>query len=325
MGRYLPSTRTLYLFVSSNGILEYSGWISGSSTSSDLLNHATISSLLTLHKPALRRNPLVVIPLLLECCERFLDIKAQQYNLHMLHIGTTIETLYPTAFTDWFKSWGLNSAATSEQNGLLFDCYNDVTWSEKNCAELLKIVERYLWLAELLVSRNYQPSGPRPLLHNQQGKQIRHPSSIRRTIFLPLDLARSAHHRILNHSYMLAYIEKMITTQFNVQYNHLVQKDAEVSIQISRATKRDGESMKTIAYLTLFFLPVTFVCAIFSTTVFDFGNWDIISSSTGLDAAASERVVSRGWWVFVLSCVIAMVGTIGAWFILVVKKRREGG
>lgn len=318
LGKYSFVTRTLHLFLSSNGVLEDSGWISNSSISSDLLGHQSISSLISLHKATLRKNPLTLMPLLLECCERLMDIKAQRYNLRMLQIGTAIEALYPTAFADWFKSWRLNSSAGSEQNALLFDCYNDVKWSEKNCRELLGIAERYLWLAEELEKICHERQ------RQQQQRQVTRRARVQ--TLLPQELVRSVHHRTSDHSHMLEYLENMITTQFNVQYNHLVQKDAEVSIQISRATKKDGESMKTIAYLTLFFLPVTFVCAIFSTTVFNFENWDL-PSTAGLaaGASASARVVSQGWWVFVLSCAVAMVGTIGAWVLLVVRNRKEGG
>lgn len=284
LGKYHLASRTLNLFLSSNGILEYGGWLDNC----ELLGLRSVSDLMARYETGLRRHPLTLVGLLMQCCERFIDLKSQQYNLNMLRIGTALEALYPSAFADWFKSWNLNSTATSEQNTLLFDCYNDVTWTEKNCLQLRGICTQYLWLSEYLEKAYH---------HHQQ--------------ILPKDIVRDVIHRTDMHSHMIEYLEKMITTQFNHQYNHLVQKDAEVSIQISRATKKDGESMKTLAYLTLFFLPITFVCAIFSTTIFNFENWDLTQS----------RVVSPGWWVFLLSCLTAMIGTIGAWFLLIVRQQ----
>ena len=61
------------------------------------------------------------------------------------------------------------------------------------------------------------------------------------------------------------YLEKVTTTQFTYQYNYFAQKDEEATIQISdtsrqiaEATRQDSSAMKTVAYLTLAFLSVTF-------------------------------------------------------------------
>ncbi|KIX00562.1 uncharacterized protein Z518_09627 [Rhinocladiella mackenziei CBS 650.93] len=278
LGKYSLASRTFSMFCSSRGILEYDG------LNSELLRLYSVSDLMERYEVEIQRHPLTLICLLMECCERFIDIKSQKYNLNMLQIGDSLQALYPSAFAEWIRSWNINSAAKSTQNTLLFDCYNDVTWIGKNCFELMDICRQYLWLSEYLEKSYHQT--------------------------IPQSIVRGLIHRTEIHSRILEYLEKMINTQFSHQYNYLVQKDAEVSIQISRATKKDGESMKTLAYLTLFFLPITFVCAIFSTTVFNFQNWHISNS----------RVVSPGWWVFVLSCVAAMIATLCGWFLLVVRQ-----
>ena len=89
----------------------------------------------------------------------------------------------------------------------------------------------------------------------------------------------------------LAYLEKIINKQFAHQYSHFALKDS--------------ESMKTVSYLTLFFLPSTFVCALFSTSIFNFQNWH--------GSAAQDRVVSGAWWIFLLCCATATVATVGLW------------
>ncbi|KAF1993596.1 hypothetical protein P154DRAFT_582647 [Amniculicola lignicola CBS 123094] len=89
-----------------------------------------------------------------------------------------------------------------------------------------------------------------------------------------------------------AYMDlNVINMQFVYQYNH--------------STHEDAESTRTISYLTLIFLPSTFVCAVFSTTLFNFQNWKSTNNKDG--------VVSRGWWIFVLTCVILCFGTIALW------------
>jgi hypothetical protein len=100
------------------------------------------------------------------------------------------------------------------------------------------------------------------------------------------------------HAHFFTYLEKMVSTQFTYRYQHFAKKDAEATIQILDASRRisevmlqDSSSIKTVAYLTLVFLPATFVSAVFSTSIFDFKNMH--------DTADANRVVSSGWWIFV--------------------------
>ena len=66
------------------------------------------------------------------------------------------------------------------------------------------------------------------------------------------------------------------------------------AVLYNRITKRDSDSMKTIAVVTLFFLPATFVSAIFSTGVFDFF----------ANEEEHSRAVSRWAWVYLLTCLL---------------------
>jgi hypothetical protein len=247
---------------------------------------------MTRYRTYLATHPLNLVGLLMSCCERYIDIRSQQYNLAMLRIGTAMDALSPSEFAEWFRSWNAVSTAVSRENTMLFDCYNDAMWSEKTCLELVGVARRYLSVVEDVEKR--------------YGSHDRHQ--------MPGDVVHSMIDRTEMHGHLLRYVKKMITMQFNFQSNNLVQKDAQVSIQISSATREDGRSMKTLAYLTLFFLPVTFVCAIFSTTIFNFENWHV----------DDQNVVSSGWWVFVLSCVAAMLGTTSAWFVLIVRRQDRG-
>ncbi|KAK5056147.1 hypothetical protein LTR84_012700 [Exophiala bonariae] len=293
-GKYDFDTRALHMFVSWRGIFSCYGFSSPPNPPDqcDLLNLPCIATLMTRHRTDLATHPLNFVGLLMSCCERYIDIRSQQYNLAMLRIGTAMDALSPSEFTEWFRSWNAVSTAVSRENTMLFDCYNDVTWSEKTCLELTGIARRYLSVVEA-VERRYGPHG-RDLM--------------------PRDIVHSVVYRTEMHGHLLRYVDKMITMQFNFQSNNLVQKDAQVSIQISSATREDGRSMKTLAYLTLFFLPITFVCAIFSTTIFNFENWHV----------DNRNVVSSGWWVFVVSCVAAMIGTTSAWFVLIVRQHDQG-
>lgn len=61
---------------------------------------------------------------------------------------------------------------------------------------------------------------------------------------------------------------------------------AEDSRTLASAAKRDSSSMKTIAAVTVVFLPGTFVASLFAMSMF---NWD---------AADSSPVLSRRFWIY---------------------------
>ena len=77
------------------------------------------------------------------------------------------------------------------------------------------------------------------------------------------DLLRSQHARSASNR---ARLQNEIQLTFNV----VAQYDARMSVKIGRAAQADGAAMRTVAFVTLTFLPATFVCAIFSTSFFDF-------------------------------------------------------
>ncbi|TAQ88901.1 hypothetical protein B7494_g2778 [Chlorociboria aeruginascens] len=68
-------------------------------------------------------------------------------------------------------------------------------------------------------------------------------------------------------------------TQLSVVYNYMSQKDALVNIDIATETKKDSSAMKTIAVLTMVFLPGTFVAAFYAMPLFD---WDAAPGSSVL-------------------------------------------
>ena len=74
----------------------------------------------------------------------------------------------------------------------------------------------------------------------------------------------------------------------------------------NRINKSDTRSMKTIAVVTLFFLPATFVSAIFSTGIFNF--------QAG-ENPGRERVISRYGWVYLLVTLLFTGLTLIVWTI----------
>jgi Mg2+ and Co2+ transporter CorA len=61
----------------------------------------------------------------------------------------------------------------------------------------------------------------------------------------------------------------------------VAQHDSSITLEIGRATQLDSATMKTIAFVTLTFLPPTFICAIFSMSFFNYGpdtGWNMSSN-----------------------------------------------
>ncbi|KAJ5551362.1 hypothetical protein N7535_000687 [Penicillium sp. DV-2018c] len=66
--------------------------------------------------------------------------------------------------------------------------------------------------------------------------------------------------------------EKRLQNEIQLAFNTVAQHDAGVTLEIGRATQSDSATMKTIAFVTLTFLPPTFICAIFSMSFFQCGD-----------------------------------------------------
>ncbi|KAK2761198.1 hypothetical protein FQN54_001719 [Arachnomyces sp. PD_36] len=113
---------------------------------------------------------------------------------------------------------------------------------------------------------------------------------------------------------------KRTDIQINVLMSLAAQKDsnvnkriAEQSKQIALETRRDSEAMKTIAILTMLFLPGTFVSAFLGMNFFDGENGHFRSDGK--------------WWIFLAVTIPLTIIVVGSWFAWVFWKRRraEGG
>ena len=82
------------------------------------------------------------------------------------------------------------------------------------------------------------------------------------------------------------------------------QRTADESKNVAVETRRDSTSMKTIASLTMVYLPSTFAATLFSTVFFN-----VADSGSGL-------VVSAGIWKFITVAAILTGITIGVWILL---------
>ncbi|KAI1864776.1 hypothetical protein JX265_008500 [Neoarthrinium moseri] len=100
-------------------------------------------------------------------------------------------------------------------------------------------------------------------------------------------------------------------------WSHIARRDAIVNTNIARANnsialdaKQDNGQMKSIAFLTMFYLPVSAVASIFSMSMFD---W---SPSEG-------SVVSDSLWVFILVATVLTALTLLVWQIVTCRQKRK--
>ncbi|KAI1121220.1 hypothetical protein F5Y10DRAFT_256733 [Nemania abortiva] len=95
--------------------------------------------------------------------------------------------------------------------------------------------------------------------------------------------------------------DKRMANEIQLAFNTVAQHDASTSVQIGRATQSDSVTMKTIAFVTLAFLPPTFVSAIFSMSFFNY-------------SAESGWAISDKFWLYWAFAVPITVLTVIVWY-----------
>jgi hypothetical protein len=265
-GRYDVESSTLRAFLSSRTV---AGDIS-------------VLDLFKTNAHELLQHPLQLFGMLMGLCESYVDADAQEQNKKNIEVGA----LLGVQDLEWVKGWHLEPCSSVNKSQTIYAAYDSTNWLNKSCEELISIGKQYLILVKYLETRYH--------------------------FTIPRDEVQNVVHRAELDAHMLRYLERMLRSQFDSYNNYLAREESKISARISatsaniaKASYKDSQSMKTVSYLTMVFFPITFVSAIFSTTIFDFQQWDAASVDTG--------VVSPGWWVFVLCCGLVMVLTLGAW------------
>ncbi|KAH6625585.1 hypothetical protein C7974DRAFT_414085 [Boeremia exigua] len=87
-------------------------------------------------------------------------------------------------------------------------------------------------------------------------------------------------------------------------HNMIAQRDSQTMTKLGEAAKRDSGAMRTVAVVTMAFLPPTFLSAIFSMSFFNYTP----------PPASSGWSVSSSVWIYFLCAVPLTLGTLGVWF-----------
>jgi Mg2+ and Co2+ transporter CorA len=84
----------------------------------------------------------------------------------------------------------------------------------------------------------------------------------------------------------------------------------ETNVEIALATNQDSKVMRSIALVTMVFLPGTFFGTVFSMTFF---NW----------SGDGKARISSYLWIYVVITVVFTLMTVGLWYFLVVYRKKR--
>ncbi|KAI9705339.1 MAG: hypothetical protein M1820_005169 [Bogoriella megaspora] len=101
--------------------------------------------------------------------------------------------------------------------------------------------------------------------------------------------------------------KERLQNELNLAFNVVTQNDSRISVLIGRAVQSDSTAMKTLAMLTMVFLPATFTSSIFSMVFFDYTPGNAASGEPG------RLVVSEKWWIFWAVAIPLTALTVGCW------------
>ncbi|KAH8811199.1 hypothetical protein F5884DRAFT_781458 [Xylogone sp. PMI_703] len=95
--------------------------------------------------------------------------------------------------------------------------------------------------------------------------------------------------------------KERLTNEIQLTFNNVAQHNSGTLVNISTAAQIEGKAMKTVAFITLVFLPSTFVSAIFSMSFFNYS------------ADSGKWAVSDKFWMFWVFAALATLFTFVAY------------
>ena len=94
-------------------------------------------------------------------------------------------------------------------------------------------------------------------------------------------------------------------------FNLTSNQDSATTIAMSREMRTDSAAMRTVATLSMFFLPATFISSIFGN------NFYALSVNS---AGVGTLVASEYWWIYLLVILVLTLSLSAAW-VWWIKKR----
>lgn len=234
-----------------------------------------LSAWFTAKEVILQRHPLIILNVIFE----FIQREAHQYVRWRVELYGLEARLGVTRDGTSLRSGGYSGtdhdfALLNADLAGLAKKFADTELSASTILEHAKAFQRLVDLCEQYEASNAaeQSQSARPIISEQ--KEEIQATIIRAELYL----------------YNMKMTHQMLQSLSAVLYN--------------RINKQDTDSMKTIAVVTLVFLPATFVSAIFSTGIFNFH---------ASDPSDHPRTVSKYGWVYLLVCLLSTAFTLVSW------------
>lgn len=108
---------------------------------------------------------------------------------------------------------------------------------------------------------------------------------------------------------MLEFFESMegrTQSQMNLLFSVISQVDANINLKIANSTKQDSISMATFTFVTVLFLPGSFIATMFSMGMFD---WE------AGDSESSSNVLSKRYWIFWVVALPLTLVVLAGWYL----------
>ncbi|KAH6848419.1 hypothetical protein B0I37DRAFT_163950 [Chaetomium sp. MPI-CAGE-AT-0009] len=197
------------------------------------------------------------------------------------------------------------------------------------CAAKLANGTRKMKVVEAINEFISQHNSPRPTTAQEQGAiSLTHTNTMDRSIGDPgygfsasyLNLLR---HRVQMQAVDTAYVQQRVQIQIAALFHLIAQQDNAIAFDTASATRsiaasslQDSSSMKMLALVAMFFLPGSFVAALFSAPLFA---WDEAVAAGGM--AVGTRPQFALFWAVTAPLTALVFVLYGVW--MCVQSRRE--
>ncbi|QDS76079.1 hypothetical protein FKW77_006054 [Venturia effusa] len=160
---------------------------------------------------------------------------------------------------------------------------NEMSQSSGRCLSGLFIVSRHLSIVNRMLDS--MRNGLEPNVSSYNFNSSKQQATADQSILEGLEILQC---QLDNADDLNTYLQNRAKNQISVIFNLLAREDAHQSHEVARAAKEDSSAMKTIAVMTMVFLPGTFFAALFAMP------------------SVPELVSSHFWvyWVFSVPCTI---------------------
>ncbi|KAI1747212.1 hypothetical protein F4782DRAFT_522023 [Xylaria castorea] len=186
------------------------------------------------------------------------------------------------------------------------------------------LVAEFGWLSKSTTTDSPTPDGHPPMI------EVREPAEIDQAMptYLDTESSASCHGQFSDRHLTTGYKIKSRTRAIIEEYDDKIRDcsmridgmamatqwaQGETSLEIAKATSRDSKHMRSIALVTMVFLPGTFFAGVFSMTFFSWSN------------DGGQPAISGYLWIYIVITTFFTLLTLGLWYYFNIYRRHVSG